>query len=65
MKKTQTLNSLVAEVGQVESARLLGCHQSTISQVIRKKRVISVTFYDDGTVEAVELSRFPQPSKTR
>lgn len=65
MKKTLTLNALAADLGQVEAAKLLGCHQSTVSQAIRKRRVISVTLHDDGTAEAVEISRFPQPSKTR
>lgn len=65
MKKTLTLNALVAELGQVESAKLLACHQSTISQALRKRRVISVTLHGDGTADAVELSRFPAPKTTR
>ncbi len=58
--KVVTLAHLATIRTQAEIAKLLGCNQTAISQALRKRRVISVTLYDNGTAEAVEFSRFPQ-----
>jgi predicted transcriptional regulator len=58
--KTVTLGEYLSSHGtQSDLAKALGIQQSAVSQMHRSNRAISITLFDNGTVEASETRPIP------
>lgn len=57
---TVSLEQYLAGHGtQSDLAKALGIQQSAVSQMLRAKRDIRITIYDDGHIEASEVRPIP------
>lgn len=57
------LIDLVRDIGQEESAKLIGVSQGNISLALSKCRDIRIIEHEDGTVSAYELKPYPNFKK--
>jgi predicted transcriptional regulator len=58
--KTVSLGEYLSSHGtQSDLAKALGIQQSAVSQMHRSNRTISITIFDDGSIEANEIRPIP------
>lgn len=58
--KTVSLGEYLSLHGtQSDLAKALGIQQSAVSQMHRSNRTISITIFDDGSIEANEIRPIP------
>ncbi|MBD1586718.1 hypothetical protein HAQ06_08585 [Pseudomonas sp. C2L12B] len=53
------LSEFIAENGRLPTAKLMGCTGPALANALRAGRTIFVEQAEDGSVKAVELSKFP------